>query len=355
MKALVLSGGAGSRLRPFSHTTPKQLVPVAGKPVLFHALDALTAAGIDDIGLIVGEADGPVSRAVRERPGFDARVTCIAQDAPRGLAHCVLIARDFLGDDDFTMYLGDNIFQGGITDTLDAFRARRPTAQLAVRKVTDPGQYGIAELDAEGRVIALQEKPEHPRSDLAITGAYVFTSEIHEAVRAIGPSARGELEITDAVQWLVSRGRTVTAHHFSRYWADTGTLTDLLACNKVLLQALTPAVGGSVDEHSRLLGPVVVEEGATLRASVVEGPAIIGRHSTLVNCRVGPYSAVGAHCRIEASDVADSVLLDRSTVQGVHKLRGSIIGKAADIRRDSTDPGCHKLLVGDDSRVFVPG
>ncbi|GHH78972.1 glucose-1-phosphate thymidylyltransferase [Streptomyces sulfonofaciens] len=356
MKALVLAGGAGTRLRPLSHSTPKQLVPVAGRPVLFHALDELRAIGVREAGVIISE--GRPGEQIRAAAGDGSRfgldITYLPQDAPRGLAHCVIIAREFLADDDFVMYLGDNIFAGGLGEPLAAFRSGAPAAQLVVTKVADPSAYGIAELDAEGRVTALQEKPAVPRSDLAVTGAYFFTPRIHEAVRGILPSARGELEITDAIQWLVTRGHPVRADRFSGYWADTGTLADVLTCNKVLLDDLAGAVRGVVDRASELTGQVVVEQGAEVIGSVIDGPVIIGAGSVIEDSRVGPFTSIGSGCRLRGAGVENSILLDQASVHGVRTIQGSIIGKAGDVRRQEDGSTMHRLLVGDDSRIDVP-
>jgi glucose-1-phosphate thymidylyltransferase len=354
VKALVLAGGAGTRLRPLSHSTPKQLIPVAAKPVLFHALEALRAAGVTEAGIIVSAPGTQIRAAVGDGSRFGLKVTYLPQDRPRGLAHCVIIARDFLGDDDFVMYLGDNIFAGGITEQLREFRKIRPTAQLVVTKVSNPSQYGIAELDDTGRVTALQEKPAQPRGDLAVTGAYFFTPEIHEAVFAIEPSRRGELEITDAVQWLVTRGREVRADRFSGYWADTGTLEGLLECNQVLLDKITPDLRGAVDRLSRISGPVIVEEGAEVTRSMITGPAIIGAGSTIEDSRVGPYTSLGNDCHLWGAGVEYSILLDQASVRGVRTIQGSIIGRAGDVRQNQDGSIVHRLLVGDDSRIDVP-
>ncbi|MFG2533167.1 glucose-1-phosphate thymidylyltransferase [Streptomyces sp. NPDC048516] len=354
MKALVLSGGSGTRLRPFSHSMPKQLFPVAGRPVLVHALEAIREAGVTEVGIIVSGTGVAVRAAIGDGSQFGMSVTYLPQEEPRGLAHCVMIAREFLADDDFVMYLGDNIFDGGITETVETFRARRPAAQLVVTKVENPSQYGIAELDAEGRVTRLVEKPDDPRSDLAVTGVYCFTPDIHEAVLKISPSRRNEWEITDAIQWLVAQELPVQAQLFSGYWADTGTLADLLECNRVLLGGITPAVDGTVDGHSRISGPVIVEAGAIIERSTITGPSIIGAGSTIVNSHVGPFTSLGRECRLTEAGIEHSIVLDRASVDSVRSLQGSIIGKSGDVRRMRDGSASHRLLVGDHSRIEVP-
>ena len=353
MKALVLAGGTGSRLRPFSHSMPKQLVPVANKPVLFHGLEALRAAGITKAGIIVNPGSA-VCPAVGDSSGFGLDMTYIPQDQPRGLAHCVLIAQDFLGDDDFAMYLGDNLFVEGIADAAAGFRAAGPDAQLVVAKVSDPSAYGVAEVDPAGRVTRLEEKPARPRSHLAVTGAYFFSAAIHDAVRSIQPGWRNELEITDAVQWLVSHGANVRAHVYTGYWKDTGNVRDLLECNRVILENVTPRMRGSIDAISQIGTSVAVEPGGTITASRIDGPAVIGSGTTIVNSYIGPYTAIGTGCLVENAGVEDSILLDRASVRDVRDVKGSLIGRAAAVTRGNSEVRAHRLIVGDDSRVEVP-
>jgi glucose-1-phosphate thymidylyltransferase len=354
VKALVLAGGTGSRLRPFSYSTPKQLVPVANEPVLFHGLRALRSAGVTEAGIVVSGPGTAIRAAVGDGSDFGLAVRYLPQDAPRGLAHCVLIARDFLGDDDFAMLLGDTVFADGISEPMAQFHAHRPAAQLVVTKVANPTEYGVVELDGSGQVIGLEEKPAHPRSNLAIAGVYFFTAQIHEAAAAIRPSWRNELEITDAIQWLVQHGRPVRAHPYAGYCRDTGKVTDMLDCNRVLLEGLTPAVRGSVDPLTQLSGAVVIEAGAMVEASRIDGPVIIGSGSRVIDSYLGPYTSVGAGCRLENAGVEDSILLDRSSVRGVRSIKGSLIGRAADVRPCGQEMRAHRLIMGDDSRVEVP-
>ncbi|NUR85835.1 MAG: glucose-1-phosphate thymidylyltransferase, partial [Nonomuraea sp.] len=262
MKALVLAGGSGTRLRPITHTSAKQLVPVANKPVLFYGLEAVATAGIKDVGMVVGDTHAEIEAAVGDGSAFGLEVTYLRQDAPLGLAHGVLVARDFLGDDDFVMYLGDNFIVGGITGIVDRFVRDRPAAQIMLTRVGDPRQFGVAELDAAGRVIGLAEKPAVPRSDLALVGVYLFTPAVHRAVAGLSPSRRGELEITDAIQRLIESGQRVEASVIAGYWKDTGNVTDMLEVNRLVLESVEPRVDGSVDTGSELVGRVVVERGA---------------------------------------------------------------------------------------------
>ncbi|WP_433170063.1 glucose-1-phosphate thymidylyltransferase [Actinoallomurus sp. CA-150999] len=348
MKALVLAGGTGSRLRPLTYSIPKQLVPVANKPVLVHGLETIREIGVTEIGMIVGGQGDQIRAALGDGSDLGVKITYIRQDAPLGLAHCVGIARDFLGDDDFVMYLGDNVLDGGIVDAAEEFTTLRPDAAVLVIKVDDPTQYGVAELDTEGRVTALVEKPQNPRSDLALMGVYFFTPAIHESVRRIKPSRRGELEITDAIQDLLDRGLTVTAQQYPGYWKDTGNAEDLLDCNRMLLSATRADVAGDVDEHSIIEGGVVVLPGARIIKSYIEGPAIIGAGTVVSDCHLGPYVSVGGDCALSSTGIADSIVLDGAVIDSVKGIRGSVIGRWAHVRT-----GDHRLFVGDHARVEV--
>ncbi len=353
MKALVLSGGAGTRLRPITHTSAKQLVPVANKPVLFYGLEAIRDAGVTDVGIIVGDTAAEIEAAVGDGSELGIRVTYIKQDAPLGLAHCVLIAHDFLGDDDFVMYLGDNFIIGGITELVDEFRTGSYDAQILLTKVDNPSQFGVAELGPNGGVTTLVEKPKEPRSDLALVGVYMFRPVIHDAVRAIKPSARGELEITDALQWLIDEGRDVLPHLVTGYWKDTGRLEDMLECNRKVLESVEPVVAGTVDADSSLIGRVVVEEGALIERSVVRGPAIIGRDTVLRDTYVGPFTSIYFGCLLEDTEIEHSIVLEQSTIRGVGRIEDSLIGKEVEVSPSTALPKAHRLMLGDHSRVSI--
>ena len=308
MKGLILSGGKGTRLRPITHTSAKQLIPVANRPVLFYGIEAIAAAGIDDIGIIIAPETGDEIRAAAgDGSRFGVHITYIVQDSPAGLAHAVLTAEPFLGDDAFVMYLGDNLLQGGIVDFVERFRTGACDALILLTAVPDPENYGVAELDGE-RVVRLIEKPHAPHSDLALVGVYMFTASVHDAARAISPSPRGELEITDAIQHLVDSGLRVEPHIVQGWWKDTGQLADMLEANRLILDTLEARCEGVLDE-SKLDGRVVVEAGARLERSTVRGPAIIGADARLIDAYVGPYTAVGEDCVIESSEVEHSILL----------------------------------------------
>jgi glucose-1-phosphate thymidylyltransferase len=354
LKGIVLAGGLGTRLRPFSHTMPKQLVPVANKPVLVHCLETLRDAGVREVCVIVGDRGDEIRAAVAARPDLGLTVTYVHQPAPLGLAHCVSMARDFLGEDDFVMYLGDNVLVGGITDLADTFRRQRPAAQLALAKVVNPEEYGVAELGDGPVVTRLVEKPAHPRSDLAVIGVYFFTRAIHTAIANIRPSRRGELEITDAIQWLVEQGLPVHGHRFDGYWKDTGSIDAVLECNQYLLDGAPARVAGSVDAASRLIGPVDVAPGARVVRSRIVGPATIGPNTVIEDSVLGPYSAIGADCVVSGAGVEYSILLDGSAVRGVRGVYGSVIGRLAQVdRRDPVELRRHRIVLGDHGRVEI--
>jgi glucose-1-phosphate thymidylyltransferase len=353
MKALVLSGGSGTRLRPFSYSMPKQLIPVANKPVLEHVLESIRGLGVTDIGIIVGDRASEIAEAVGDGARFGARITYIRQDQPLGLAHCVRLARSFLGEDDFVMYLGDNMLPQGIDAIAADFHRHRPAAQVVVREVADPRAFGVVELGPDGTVVRLVEKPEQPASDLALVGVYFFTPAIHEAVDAIRPSARGELEITDAIQWLVTRGADVRAGKYAGYWKDTGRAEDVLECNRWLLARLAPRIDGDVDATSEIAGRVVIEAGARVVRSRIVGPAIIGAHTVIEDSHIGPDSAIGEHCLLRATRLADSIVMAGASITQVPGLAASLIGRAASVGPSAHVDAHHRLVVGDHTRVEV--
>lgn len=354
MKGLVLAGGHGTRLRPITHTSAKQLIPVANKPVMFYGLESLREAGISEIGIIVGDTAKEVIEVVGDGSELGLDVTYIRQEAPLGLAHCVLIARDFLGDEDFVMYLGDNFLIGGIVDLVREHQAGDFDAQILLTKVREPEHFGVAELDTEGRVIRLVEKSPQPPSDMAVVGVYVFGAAIHEAVRAIRPSARGELEITDAIQWLISQGRSVRSREVSGYWKDTGRLEDMLECNRAVLELIEGDISAGAVRDSEIEGRVVLEPGAVIERSKIRGPAIIGRNTQVVDSYIGPYTSIYHSCLIEDSEVEHSIVLERTTIRGARRLQDSLIGKEVEIRRSGIQPSAYRMMLGDHSQVSLP-
>ncbi|WP_369275210.1 glucose-1-phosphate thymidylyltransferase [Streptomyces sp. R11] len=353
MKALVLSGGAGTRLRPITHTSAKQLVPVANKAVLFYGLESIAAAGITEVGVIVGDTAAEIQDAVGDGSKFGLEITYIPQERPLGLAHAVLIARDYLGDDDFVMYLGDNFIVGGIAGLVDEFRSNRPDAQILLTRVQDPRSFGVAELDDAGQVVGLEEKPEHPKSDLALVGVYLFTPVIHDAVRAITPSWRGELEITHAIQHLIDARADVRCTVIKGYWKDTGNVADMLEVNRTVLEGLTRRIDGDVDDASETVGRVVVEEGARIFNSRIVGPAVVGAGTVVEDSYVGPFTSIAQNCRISDSELEFSIVLRDSSIRGVGRIESSLIGRHVEVTPAPSVPSAHRLVLGDHSKVQI--
>jgi glucose-1-phosphate thymidylyltransferase len=351
MKGLILSGGKGTRLRPLTYTSAKQLVPVANKPVLFYGIEALAAAGIREIGMVVGETQAEIRAAVGDGSAWNVRVTYIEQDAPRGLAHAVLISEPFIGGEPFVMYLGDNLLNKGITGFVEEFVREGPAAQILLAHVPDPQMFGVAELE-NGRVIRLVEKPKEPRSDLALVGVYMFSPDVFDSVRAIKPSFRNELEITDAIQNLIDRGLEVRPHIVDGWWKDTGKLEDILEANRLILETITRRVEGTIDADSRIEGKVIVEAGAVIEHSVVRGPAIIGARARIINAYVGPFTSIMNDAEIRESEVEHSIILEGSTISNlVNRVEDSLIGKNVRIYRLPVKPAAYRFMLGDNSEV----
>ncbi|MDJ1133673.1 glucose-1-phosphate thymidylyltransferase [Streptomyces iconiensis] len=353
MKALVLAGGTGTRLRPFSHTMPKQLIPLANKPVLVHVLEDIRAQGITEVGVVVGGYADDIAAALGDGSALGLRISYLPQDRPRGLADCVRIAQGFLREADFVMYLGDNMLPQGIAGVVADFRGGGADAQLAVQSVGDPRAFGVAELDGHARVARVVEKPQRPRSDLALIGVYVFTRRIHEAVAHIAPSARGELEITDAVQWLVDAGHRVSASRYTGYWRDVGTVDDMLECNRELLRALVPSMEGKADDASELIGPVRLGTDSRVVNSRITGPVSIGRGTVIEDSVVGPDTVIGDDCVLSGARLECSIVLDAATISAVGNIHGSVIGRSALVAAAEGDRSGHRLVVGDHTSVHM--
>ncbi len=353
MKGLILSGGKGMRLRPITHTSAKQLVPVANKPVLFYGIEAMAQAGIEEVGIIIApETGGEIRAAAGDGSDFGVRISYVEQDEPLGLAHAVLTAEPYLGSDPFVMYLGDNLLQGGIADLVRAFESSAPDALILLTPVPDPENYGVAELEGE-RVVRLVEKPPEPATDLALVGVYMFTAGIHDAARAIEPSARGELEITDAIQHLLDGGRRVEPHIVRGWWKDTGRLDDLLEANRLVLDRAEPRVEGELIE-SQCDGRVIVQAGARLERTTVRGPAIIGARARLTDAYVGPYTAIGEDCVIQEAEVEHSILLAGSSVRNLEgRMESSLLGRNVSISRGVRQPRAYRFMVGDNSEIGI--
>jgi len=354
MKGLILSGGKGTRMRPLTYTSAKQLIPVANKPVLFYGVEAIVAAGIEDIAIIVSPETGSEIRdSLGDGSRFGASISYIEQAAPSGLAHAVLTAEPFLRDSPFVMYLGDNLLQHGITPLVEEYRRLHCNSEILLTKVPNPSQFGVAELD-DGRVTRLTEKPSEPKSDLALVGVYMFDETIFEAARAIKPSQRGELEITDAIQWLLDNGYSVHPHIVTGWWKDTGKIEDMLEANRTVLDTFEYNVRGVVSGESRIEGKVVVEEGARIEDSVVRGPVIIGRDARISHAYVGPYTSIGNGCVIEHCEIENSIVLESSSIAHVDgRIEASLIGKNVKIGRTKKKPVAYRFMLGDNSEVGI--
>jgi len=351
MKGLILSGGKGTRLRPITFTSAKQLVPVANKPVLFYGIEAIRDAGIKDIGIVVGETRDEVKAAVGDGSAFGVKVTYIEQAEPLGLAHAVLISEKYLKDDPFVMYLGDNLILGGVKDLVKEFKRDKPNAQILLARVPNPNQFGVAELKG-GKVVRLVEKPKKPMSDLALVGVYMFDKNIFKAVKSIKPSARGELEITDAIQYLIDGKFTVHPHMVNGWWKDTGKLEDMLEANRMVLDKLERRLDGHVDSASSIEFRVVVEKGAEIINSVVRGPAIIGAGARIVNSFIGPFTSIDRNVQVLGSEVEHSIVLEGSVITEVdRRIEDSLIGRNVEVGKSPLKPTAYRFMLGDNSKV----
>lgn len=353
MKGLILSGGKGTRLRPFTFTGAKQLVPVANKPVLFYAIEDLVEAGITDIGIVTGDTGDQIRAAVGDGSQFGARVTYLPQDAPRGLAHAVKISQDFLGDEPFVLFLGDNFIRDGIVSLVEEFRQGEASAQILLYKVTNPQDFGVADVRGN-RIRRVVEKPKDPPSDLAIIGIYMFDHHVFEAIEAIQPSKRGELEITDTIQVLIDRGYAVAPKIITGWWIDTGKHADMLEANRLILENQEPENLGEVDEKSQVSGRVVLQKGAKVRNSVIRGPAIIGEETEIVDSYVGPFTSIYHHCYVDSSEIEHSIVFENTRIVDVpHRIEESMIGRNVEVTRSPIKPRAYKLQLGDFSKVGI--
>lgn len=350
MKALILSGGSGTRLRPLSHSMPKQLIPLANTPMLEYVLASVRRLGVTEAGIVVGEWADEIAAVLGDGDRFGLRLAYLRQPRPLGLAHAVRLARPYLGNDDFVLYLGDVLLTADLGDLALEFQRSRPAAHVLVQAVADPSRYGVVEFDRHGRVSRLLEKPDRPPSDLALVGVYFFSPAIHRAVATIRPGPRGELELTDAIQWLLAHGQTVTAGRYRGFWRDTGRPQDVLECNRLLLAGLDRSVAGEVDRASAVIGPVLIEPGARVLRSRIDGPVMIGAGSRVEDCHLGPDVAVGRNCTVRGTRLADSIVMDGASVSSAGAVRGSLIGRHATVGR-AIQGAHHRLLVGDHVRI----
>ncbi len=353
MKGLILSGGKGTRLYPITYTSAKQLVPVANRPVLFRVIDAIVEAGIKDIGIVVGDTAPEIRSAVADGSRWGAKITYIQQEAPLGLAHAVLISEDYLGDDQFVMFLGDNVLEGGIVGLVRQFAESDWNAQIVLTQVDNPQHFGVAEL-RDGQVVRLVEKPEVPPSDLALVGIYMFDQNIFEAAKNIKPSWRGELEITDAIQYLIDHGYTVYPYVHEGWWIDTGKPGDMLDCNRLLLESIEPQSMGFVDSESSISGRVIIDKGAQVINSTIRGPAIIGENSHIVNAYIGPFTAIYHDVLIENSEIEHCIILENCKIADVeHRIEDSVIGRNVEITRSPLRPKAYRMMIGDNSQIGI--
>jgi len=353
VRGLILSGGKGTRLRPLTYTSAKQLVPVANKPVLFYGIEAMAEAGLREIGIVVGETHAEIRAAVGDGSRWGVRVTYIEQDAPRGLAHAVKISEPFLGSEPFVMYLGDNLLNRGITSFVQEFERDQPAAQILLTHVPDPQMFGVAQLE-NGRVVRLVEKPKEPIGDLALVGVYMFGPQIFESVNRIKPSFRNELEITDAIQDLIDRGLTVRPHIVEGWWKDTGKLEDMLEANRLILDTFERRIEGQVCPESRVEGKVVIEAGAIVERSVIRGPAIIGRGARIVHSYIGPFTSIMNDVEIKDTEIEHSIVLEGSSLRDLsNRVIDSLIGKGVKIYREPVKPSAYRFMLGDNSEVGI--
>lgn len=353
IKALILSGGKGTRLRPITHTSAKQLVPVANKPILFYGLEAVREAGIRDVGIVVGDTAAEVKRAVGTGEEFGLRVEYIQQEAPLGLAHAVKIARDFIRNDPFVMYLGDNLLKNGITSFVEEFTRSESDAQILLAQVPNPSEFGVAEIQND-RVVALEEKPKEPKSDFALVGVYMFTSSIFEAVEKIKPSFRNELEITDAIQYLIDKDFVVNSHIVDGWWKDTGKLEDMLDANRMILSELSANLQSTPDEGSEIHGAVHLDPDVTVTGSVLRGPCIIGSGARIVDSYIGPFTSIGAKSSVTGSEVENSIILEECTIRDIgSRIGSSLIGRQVTIERNRKPPQAYEFMVGEKSHIII--
>jgi glucose-1-phosphate thymidylyltransferase len=353
VKGLILSGGKGTRLRPLTYTSAKQLVPIANKPVLFYGIEAMAEAGIRDIGIVVGDTQAEIRAAVGDGSAWGVRVVYIEQDAPRGLAHAVKISESFIGSDPFVMYLGDNLLNRGIAGFVEEFVREAPAAQILLTRVPDPQMFGVAELN-DGRVVRLVEKPKEPKSDLALVGVYMFSPAVFESVKRIKPSFRNELEITDAIQDLIDRGLEVRPHLVQGWWKDTGKLEDMLEANRLILDTVERRVDGRVDAESRIEGKVVIEAGAVVERSVIRGPVVIGANARITHAYVGPFTSIGQGTEIRDSEIEHSIVLEGSVISDLaNRVEDSLIGRNVKIYRLPVKPSAYRFMLGDNSEVGI--
>ena len=351
MKALITSGGRGTRLRPLTHTQNKHLIPIANKPILHYAIEYCVDAGIKEIGIVYSADSAAVPEAIGDGAHWGARITYIPQEAPLGLAHVVKIAQDFIRDEPFVFYLGDNMVVGGLKRFIDAFEQSNTNCHLTLAKVKDPERFGVPEIK-DGKIVRIEEKPEQPKSHFAVSGIYIYDKSIFEAVNNIRPSARGELEISDAHQYLLDHGYTISYSEITGWWKDTGKPYDLLEANRLILDNMEEDIRGQVDSASLVTGKVKIESGAKIINSTVRGPVIIGRNTVIENSYIGPFTSIANDCRIKNSEVEFSIILEECSILNVDiRIEHSLLGSDVEIIKAKGRPATHRFLIGDQSRI----
>ncbi|MEW6097354.1 MAG: glucose-1-phosphate thymidylyltransferase [bacterium] len=354
MKGLILSGGAGTRLRPITHTSAKQLVPVANKPVLFYGIEALKEAKITEIGIIVGDTKNEIKAACQDGSKWGVKITYIEQEAPLGLAHAVKISQDFLKNEPFIMYLGDNIVKDGVVQFVEEFKANSPNALILLAKVDHPEQFGVAELDKDGKVKKLVEKPKEPKSNLALVGVYLFDSNIFKAVNAIKPSWRNELEITDAIQYLIDQKFEVHPHIIKGWWKDTGKLEDMLEANRIVLEDIQTKIEGFIDNNSKIDGKVVIDKDVQIINSTIRGPVIIGQGTKIINSYIGPFTSINENVNVKNSEIEHSIILENTSILDIGvRIEDTLVGKDVEITKSKHRPKAYRFMLGDGSKVGI--
>ena len=352
MKGLILAGGSGRRLRPITHKTAKQLVPIANKPILHYVIEDLVGVGITDLGIVVGDTAKEIEKSVGNGSQWNADITYIHQEEPLGLAHAVLISEPFLGQEKFIMYLGDNMFEDSLHAVVEDFEKSSTNARLLLAKVDNPQAFGVAEVDEQGTIKGLVEKPENPKSDLALVGVYLFDSTIHRAVKAIEPSDRGELEITDAIQWMIDKENSIEHKTLEGWWIDTGKKDPLLLCNELILEKIETLLLSQIGETVTLKGEIVTGENVEIIDSNIQGPVVIGSGVRIERSDIGPYVSIGDDCKIEDSSVERSVLMEKSYVSGVTQLTKSVLGREVEIDGTETEfQESTSVMLGDGTKV----